>query len=136
MRSSPTCRTAVFRRPALPYRQPSQLAQSLSYSSRDLPSPSIQKHATRQYEHVRQQARLYSCACSSKPRRRIAYIALGSNLGDRVAEIEKACRMMDERGIKVKRTSSLWETKPMYVEDQNHFINGACEVSTMMAIFG
>lgn len=36
--------------------------------------------------------------------------------------------MMDERGLRVKRTSSLWETKAMYVEDQNHFINGACEV--------
>lgn len=75
-----------------------------------------------------------ACACSSgigseKPRKKAAYIALGSNLGDRVAEIERACNEMDRRGIKVKRTSSLWETKPMYVEDQARFLNGACEVS-------
>ncbi len=57
-----------------------------------------------------------------------AYIALGSNLGDRVAEIERACKEMDCRGIRVKRTSSLWETKPMYVMDQGQFINGVCEV--------
>ncbi|KAM0431910.1 hypothetical protein ACHAPT_005163 [Fusarium lateritium] len=76
------------------------------------------------------------CACScgsgssSGPRKTTAYIALGSNLGDRVAEIERACNEMDRRGIKVKRTSSLWETEPMYVTDQDRFVNGACEVET------
>ncbi|KAI0023079.1 Dihydropteroate synthase-like protein [Xylariomycetidae sp. FL0641] len=59
-----------------------------------------------------------------------AYIALGSNLGDRIAMIELACREMDARGIKVKRTSSLWETEPMYVLEQDRFVNGACEVET------
>ena len=39
---------------------------------------------------------------------RTAYIALGSNMGDRVAEIEEACNQMDKRGLRVKRTSSLW----------------------------
>lgn len=57
-----------------------------------------------------------------------AYIALGSNIGDRIGWIEKACNEMDARGIKITRTSSLWETKPMYVLDQNEFINGVCEV--------
>jgi 7,8-dihydro-6-hydroxymethylpterin-pyrophosphokinase len=42
--------------------------------------------------------------------------------------IEQACREMDARGIRVKRTSSLWETDPMYVLDQAKFVNGACEV--------
>ncbi|KAM0404782.1 hypothetical protein ACHAPZ_004015 [Fusarium culmorum] len=51
-------------------------------------------------------------------------------MGDRVAEIERACNEMDRRGIKVKRTSSLWETEPMYVTDQDRFVNGACEVET------
>ena len=59
-----------------------------------------------------------------------AYIALGSNLGDRVAMIQKACRLMEKSGeIKVLRTSSLYETKAMYVLDQDNFVNGACEVS-------
>jgi 2-amino-4-hydroxy-6-hydroxymethyldihydropteridine diphosphokinase/dihydropteroate synthase len=62
------------------------------------------------------------------PRRRTAYIALGSNMGDRIGWIEKACNEMDARGIKVKRTSNLWETEPMYVRDQDRFVNGACEV--------
>jgi hypothetical protein len=65
-----------------------------------------------------------------------AYIALGSNLGDRVAMIEDACNRLTARGIKVKRTSSLWETKPMYVLDQDSFINGACEVNHHKGGFG
>lgn len=60
--------------------------------------------------------------------KRTAYIALGSNLGDRIGWIEKACTEMDLRGIRVKRTSSLWETEPMYVVEQDRFVNGACEV--------
>lgn len=59
-----------------------------------------------------------------------AYIALGSNLGDRVGWIEKACNEMSARKIKILRTSSLWETEPMYVLDQDSFINGACEVGS------
>lgn len=62
------------------------------------------------------------------PKTRTAYIALGSNLGDRIDMIEKACNEMSARGIKIKRTSCLWETEPMYVLDQENFINGACEV--------
>lgn len=57
-----------------------------------------------------------------------AYIALGSNVGDRLSMIELACREMDRRHIRVIRTSALYESAPMYVEDQGHFINGACEV--------
>jgi len=64
-----------------------------------------------------------------------AYIALGSNLGDRIGMLEKALLEMSARGIKIKRTSSLWETKPMYVLDQDNFVNGACEVSTSIPLF-
>lgn len=60
-----------------------------------------------------------------------AFVALGSNLGDRVAMIEQACKEMDRTGkIKVLRTSSLWETKAMYVLDQDKFVNGVCEVGS------
>lgn len=58
-----------------------------------------------------------------------AYLALGSNIGDRMSMIESACREMTERGLRVVRTSALYETKAMYLEDQQPFINGACEVS-------
>jgi hypothetical protein len=59
-----------------------------------------------------------------------AFIALGSNLGDRVSMIEEACKHMDQSGkVRLLRTSSLWETKAMYVLDQDKFVNGVCEVS-------
>jgi len=58
-----------------------------------------------------------------------AYVALGSNVGNRLEMIEKACRALDEDpDISITRTSSLYETDPMYVEDQGRFLNGACEV--------
>ncbi|KAH0290684.1 folic acid synthesis protein, partial [Aureobasidium sp. EXF-3399] len=64
---------------------------------------------------------------------RTAYIALGSNVGDRLDMIEKACLALDQDpDIKVTRTSSLYETEPMYVEDQARFLNGACEIQTIL----
>ncbi len=70
-----------------------------------------------------------SVTCGAEPHsKRKAYIALGSNLGDRIDLVERACNEMSGRGIKITRTSSLWETEPMYVLDQDSFVNGACEV--------
>ncbi|KAI9755894.1 MAG: hypothetical protein M4579_004108 [Chaenotheca gracillima] len=62
-----------------------------------------------------------------------AFIGLGSNIGDRVVAIEQACREMNQRDINVVRTSSLWETEAMYVVDQDPFLNGVCEVETVLS---
>lgn len=75
------------------------------------------------------------CGGGGRKRRRTAYVALGSNMDDRVAMIEQACREMDRRGIRVRRTSSLWETQPMYVLDQGMFVNGVCEVGSCCLMF-
>lgn len=64
---------------------------------------------------------------------RRAYVALGSNVGDRLGMIESACLEMNRRGINVARTSAVYETEPMYLQDQNPFINGACEVCIALA---
>lgn len=62
-----------------------------------------------------------------------AFIALGSNIGDRVKEIEQACRAMERRrDIRITRTSSLRESEPMYVQDQSRFLNGVCEIQTSL----
>ncbi|TVY38333.1 Folic acid synthesis protein [Lachnellula subtilissima] len=61
----------------------------------------------------------------------LAYIAFGSNMGNRIDWIEQACNEMTNAGIKILRTSSLWETDPMYVLDQDKFVNGVCEVQTV-----
>ncbi|KAK0262034.1 trifunctional dihydropteroate synthetase [Friedmanniomyces endolithicus] len=59
------------------------------------------------------------------------FVAFGSNVGDRLRSIETACNAIDrEPDMRVVRTSSLYETEPMYVHDQEPFLNGVCEVST------
>ncbi|GFN19958.1 folic acid synthesis protein [Aspergillus tubingensis] len=62
-----------------------------------------------------------------------AFIAFGSNVGDRIDMIEAACRELERANIRIKRTSSLFETAPMYVLDQDPFINGVCEVETSLS---
>jgi hypothetical protein len=58
------------------------------------------------------------------------FVALGSNVGDRLGNIENACREMDsDPDIRIARTSPLYETDPMYVSDQDRFLNGVCEVT-------
>lgn len=54
-------------------------------------------------------------------------------MGDRVAMIEEACKLMEATGeVKIMQTSSLYETKAMYVLDQDNFVNGACEIATSL----
>ena len=57
-----------------------------------------------------------------------AVIALGSNVGNRMVNIEQSLQAMRHKGIKVRSTSFLYETEAMYYEDQAHFLNGVCEV--------
>jgi hypothetical protein len=65
-----------------------------------------------------------------------AFIALGSNMGDRVAMIERACRELESNGkVDIIQTSSLWESKAMYVVNQDNFVNGACEVCYVFTQF-
>lgn len=96
-------------------------------------SPQMQfalKLSREQYEQSRKSLMDYT---SQKGRNR-AYVALGSNLGNRIGMIELACQEMSKRDIQVTRTSALYETNPMYLEDQNRFINGTCEVSGTLRI--
>jgi hypothetical protein len=57
-----------------------------------------------------------------------AIIALGSNVGNRMVNIEQSLQAMRHKGIKIRSTSFLYETEAMYYEDQAHFLNGVCEV--------
>ena len=50
-------------------------------------------------------------------------IGFGSNLGERQDYIRGALRLL-ERVVAIEHVSSLYETAPMYVEDQPSFLNG------------
>jgi 2-amino-4-hydroxy-6-hydroxymethyldihydropteridine diphosphokinase len=60
------------------------------------------------------------------------YLAVGSNLGDRYANIRQALDDLcsDATVATVVRTSFLHETAPMYVTDQPPFLNGVVELYT------
>ena len=59
------------------------------------------------------------------------YLGLGSNLGDRQANIERAIELISERVGEVIRRSSLMETEPWGFESENKFLNGVilCETT-------
>lgn len=52
-------------------------------------------------------------------------IALGSNQGSRVDHVVNGIKALEKFGIKVLRTSLLYETAPVHVTDQAPFINAA-----------
>lgn len=58
----------------------------------------------------------------------IAYVALGSNLGDKEQNIRRALELMEHHGIQVIQVSPLITTEPYGVTDQPEFLNGAAEV--------
>ena len=61
---------------------------------------------------------------------KIAYLGLGTNLGDREANLAEAARMLGSDRLTVKRVSSTWETAPRDYLDQPFFLNQVLEVET------
>ena len=60
----------------------------------------------------------------------IAYVALGSNLGDREENLRVALKHLQENGVEVIKTSTFIETEPYGVTDQPGFVNAVCQVET------
>jgi 2-amino-4-hydroxy-6-hydroxymethyldihydropteridine diphosphokinase len=58
----------------------------------------------------------------------VAYLGLGSNLGDRARHLAEARRLLQERGARVLRESRLRETEPFGVREQPRFLNQVLEV--------
>jgi 2-amino-4-hydroxy-6-hydroxymethyldihydropteridine diphosphokinase len=61
------------------------------------------------------------------------YIGIGSNLGDRGENCIRAIELLEQRGIPVKKRSSLYETEPWGVKDQPLFLNMAIEIETALS---
>jgi len=59
----------------------------------------------------------------------IAYLSLGSNLGDRGANLRACIARLDKLG-KVAKISSLYETEPMEFREQPWFLNCVVELET------
>ncbi|MFA6141737.1 MAG: 2-amino-4-hydroxy-6-hydroxymethyldihydropteridine diphosphokinase [Candidatus Omnitrophota bacterium] len=64
----------------------------------------------------------------------VCYIGIGSNLGDRRKYINSAIEELKNGGrVKVRRSSSIYETDPIGGVKQGKFLNGVLEVETALS---
>ncbi|MBI2288323.1 MAG: 2-amino-4-hydroxy-6-hydroxymethyldihydropteridine diphosphokinase [Chloroflexi bacterium] len=61
-----------------------------------------------------------------------AYLGLGSNLGDRQANLAKAVALLSQK-LSVGKVSSLYDTEPIGNVNQPRFLNLVCEVDTSLS---
>ena len=61
-----------------------------------------------------------------------AYVALGSNLGDREENLRNALKHLEANAVRVVKVSTFIETEPYGVTDQPGFVNAVCQVETKL----
>src|SRR5690606_15925550 len=62
-----------------------------------------------------------------------AFLGMGSNIGDRFAQIEQAVRFLEDScAIEVNKLSSVYETEPVGYLDQPKFLNLVCQIQTTL----
>jgi 2-amino-4-hydroxy-6-hydroxymethyldihydropteridine diphosphokinase len=66
------------------------------------------------------------------PNERLVYISLGSNVGDRAANLARGIEEMTNAGIHVLRQSSLYSTQPVDAPPQAWFLNSVAEAETRL----
>ena len=62
--------------------------------------------------------------------RKTAFLALGSNRGDRAALIERALTELAAAGVTLRRRSSFYETQPVGMTARRWFLNAVVEIET------
>jgi 2-amino-4-hydroxy-6-hydroxymethyldihydropteridine diphosphokinase len=63
-----------------------------------------------------------------------AFVGIGSNLGDRETNLERALELLAaEDGIEIAAVSEIRETEPVGPVEQGLFLNGAARVETSLA---
>jgi 2-amino-4-hydroxy-6-hydroxymethyldihydropteridine diphosphokinase len=65
---------------------------------------------------------------------RRGYLGLGSNIGDRRAHLQSAVDALRAQGVRVLRSSSVYDTEPVgLILDQPEFLNACVEIETSQA---
>jgi 2-amino-4-hydroxy-6-hydroxymethyldihydropteridine diphosphokinase len=63
-----------------------------------------------------------------------AYLALGSNIGDRVENLRAACRLLEENGnIQLAAKSRIYETQSVEGGGPDDFLNACLRITTTLA---
>ncbi len=57
------------------------------------------------------------------------FLGLGTNEGDRIANLQKALGLLWEQEVRLLRCSSIYQTEPWGITEQDIFLNIVCEVS-------
>ncbi len=60
-----------------------------------------------------------------------AYLGLGSNLGNRQDNLDKALNLLSQR-LQVRQVSSIYDTEPVGNVNQPRFLNSVCQVHTRL----
>jgi 2-amino-4-hydroxy-6-hydroxymethyldihydropteridine diphosphokinase len=60
----------------------------------------------------------------------LVYLSLGSNRGDRLANLRRAMEHLDKTGVSVQRASSFYKTEPVDFAPQAWFLNCVVEALT------
>lgn len=68
-----------------------------------------------------------------EPNSHIAYLSLGSNLGDRHATMQSAILLLGKQAGSVDRVSSAIETEPWGFESANKFLNMCVRITTTLS---
>lgn len=63
----------------------------------------------------------------------IAYLSIGSNMGDRVKIFREAIQLLDGNEVKILDSSSLYETDPVGYTEQDCFLNAVLKISTSLS---
>ena len=64
----------------------------------------------------------------------IAYLCLGSNIGDKITYLQQAVKMLTSTGmVTVVRSSAFYETEPWGNKDLDWFVNSVIEVKTKLS---
>ena len=58
------------------------------------------------------------------------FIALGSNLGNKEKNLKDALKLLEKKGVRVRRVSGFIMTRPYGVTDQPDFLNAVAEIET------
>ena len=94
----------------------------------------IDSNPQKEYEEMMLKANILLQTVSSlyNPAMNTVYLALGSNMGNKKAFIKKALTLL-EKQIKNITVANLYETNPMYFENQDTFINTALKGETSLS---